>query len=252
MLVSGEVLRSWIWAGWLLVCGFRIDSTVRDGDSVLAVSVSQITVREVAGSPMDKYSEIAMKRMFKLGAVSVGLLVAVIASEIAWAHSKLVSPAPRAAAAESGLEGTVEGGGLNFGAPCGPDGLNEIPPGAPTATLTIGMDVVFVFETVVNHGDELVQLFVSTDDGETFDELSAPATAQGGELAYVPGGISVPDGTGLRDLRASLVDLPAGPAILRYTDGEYFSCADVLLSSGAIFSDGFEDGGTTNWSGGGS
>lgn len=178
-------------------------------------------------------------------ALSIATLIVCGAAPLS-SHSKLVAPTPRTSSDPS-TQNTLDGGGLNFTFPCGPEGL--IPPGTPTVTWMPGQDYTVTFDHIVDHGGETIQFLVSYDGGMTFDDLSAPSQPLGGTTSYVTGGIAAPPGTGLADIRLKAPDLPAASIILRFTDGTYFSCADITIAaaSGGIFADGFESGDLANW-----
>lgn len=171
------------------------------------------------------------------------LLIACASAAPVASHSKLLQP-PARTSPDPGTQNTLDGGGLNFDAPCG-DPM-DIPPSTPTATWTAGSDQTIVIDHRVFHGPEVYQLFVSYDGGSTFNEVSAPQLPAPGAVSYQTGGISS-IGTGIISIHVGLPS-DVGQAVLRYTDGEYFSCADITLQSGdPVFADGFETGDTTAW-----
>lgn len=179
-------------------------------------------------------------------ALAIATLITCLAVPL-FSHSKLVTPAPRTSSDPS-TQNTLDGGGLNFSFPCGP--MDLIPPGAPTTTWMAGEDYTVTFDHIVDHGGETIQFLVSYDGGMTFDDLGAPSLPLGGTTSYVTGGIAAPPGTGLANIRIKAPNIAAASIILRFTDGTYFSCADITIagpSGGGIFADGFETGDLAAW-----
>ena len=160
-------------------------------------------------------------------------------------HSRLVRP-PARTSTDQGTQDLLDGGGLNFDVPCGEN--SAIPPVSPPAVMWFaGADQTVTLQHHVLHGGERYQFFVSFDAGTTFDEVSVPQTADGGAITYQQSGVPA-TAPGMVNIRIGLPST-VGTAILRYTDGDYFSCADILLIADTpLFSDGFESGDTQSWS----
>ncbi len=175
----------------------------------------------------------------------IALLSLGLCSHAAFSHSRMLSPAGRTST-DPGTQSILDNAGLNFDDPCGPP--TEIPPGPPTATWAAGSDQLVEIDHRVNHGGETYQLFISFDGGQTFAEALPPNQSQAGAIDYQTGGIP----TSGDSFPRFLIGLPAtsGAAVLRYTDGTYFNCADITLTDGGveIFGDGFELGDLSAWS----
>lgn len=195
--------------------------------------------------PSPRQAATSHRTTFSLRTVLVVSLAVLIPLPLL-SHSRLVTPSPRTSSDPS-TQSTLDSGGLNFSFPCGP--VDLIPPGAPTATWMAGEDYTVTFDHRVDHGGELIQFLVSYDGGMTFDDLEAPAQAMTGTTSYVQGGIPAPPGTGLENIRLKSPTTPAASVVLRFTDGTYFSCADITISGagGSISSDGFETGDISGW-----
>ena len=173
-------------------------------------------------------------------------LTFVLVSSAALSHSRLFTPVPRSST-DAGLQGLLDSGGLDYADPCGPPDL--IPVGAATATWVADSDQEIIIDHRVNHGVEKLQFFVSYDGGATFGELRAPSQFQSGSISYVEGGLPAPDGRGIRSFLVKAPPNKSDSVVLRYTDGTYFSCADIEVTGSGIgvdliFDNGFESGGS--------
>ncbi len=173
---------------------------------------------------------------------SAALILAIISAPL-HAHSRLSMPAARTST-DAMTQAILDGGGLDFDAPCGEN--SDIPPGQPTARWRAGSDQTVTVDHQIFHGDERYQFYVSADGGVNFEEVSAPQTTDDTSIPYQTGGVQASD-TGAVALRIGLPPT-AGVVVLRYTDGEYFSCADIeLTATTPLLSDAFESGDTQAW-----
>jgi hypothetical protein len=179
--------------------------------------------------------------------LSLGLLGATLGATVsfdAWAHTRLVSPAPR-----SSDDGLKDGNG---GAPCGA----IAPTGKPTV-LKAGEPVSLAFEETVNHpGCFLVALL---ENGDTKQTLLANVkhVADGGTPRAYAASVDLPkgltcDGCTLQLRQMMLADdqTTCPPATIA-PGTTYYSCADVRITvEGPVDAGASADAGGGGGSGG--